>query len=95
MRGNRTRAPIVLAVLLLAIPLTGIDCDETGDFLRGPESRTFATEVATQISSGVITAIMCEFSGRLFFGDVPFAGLRACAPDAVPEDTDSATDGGG
>ncbi len=80
MQHNRLSAYGVLIMLVAMIPLTGVDCDETGDFLRGTESRTFAAVVADQISSGIITALACEFSGRLVFGNAEDAGLRACDP---------------
>lgn len=49
---------LVLIMLLLVAPLAGVDCNETGDFLRGPESRTFASAVVTEISAGIVDAFI-------------------------------------
>ena len=51
-------AYVVLMLLVLVAPLTGVDCDETGDFVRGTESRTFAAVVLTEISTGIVNAVI-------------------------------------
>ena len=51
-------AYVVLMLLVLVAPLTGVDCDETGDFIRGTESRTFASVVLTEISTGIVDAFV-------------------------------------
>ena len=71
MRGGPLTAPVVLVMLLLVGALAGIDCNETGDLLRGPESRTLAAAALTQISSGIIDAFTVAFSEAIFGVAVP------------------------
>ena len=66
MRMSKQSFIIIAALLVLLIPLMGVDCDETGDLLRGPESRTFAAAVATQITIGVLDAFIIAISELIF-----------------------------
>ena len=91
MQPKRVSAHVVLIVLVAMVPLTGVDCDETGDFFRGLESRTFASAVTNQLSSGIVTALACEIGGRVFLGNVPNAGLRACDPSFDESDSTTGT----
>ena len=66
MRGRQIPAPVVLTVMLLAGAVAGVDCDELGDLLRGPESRTLAAAALTEISGGVIDAFIIAISEAIF-----------------------------
>lgn len=66
MRMSKQSIFIVAALLVLLVPLMGVDCDETGDLLRGPESRLLAATVATQITTGVVDAFIIAISDLIF-----------------------------
>lgn len=66
MRMSKQSILIAAALLVLLVPLMGVDCNETGDLLRGPESRIFAAAVTTQIVTGVLDAFIIAISDLIF-----------------------------
>ena len=66
MQNRQIPAFFVLTMLLLIAPMMGVDCNETGDLLRGPESRNLAAAALTQISSGLIDALVIAVTNATF-----------------------------
>ena len=65
---SKTKLPahVVLILLLLTAPLAGVQCSETGDFIRGTESRSLATLILNELSVGVVDAVVCSTVGLAF-----------------------------
>ena len=63
MRKTNLPAHVVVMLLLLVAPLAGVDCDETGDLLRGTDSRLLFSSILNAVSQGAVEAVVCTTVG--------------------------------